>query len=153
MHLTERDPGYFFYSAVISPIQGDVLVWDTGASVLQARRLDDLSLRWNTSVRLADCATVSAGRGHIYASNYSDGPAGANAFMAEMLAKSPDKRYPRLTKSFLVLDASSGRVRAETTIATDEPMSVSMIIPGAHDDVFLGTDQALVRVTVKRSDS
>lgn len=64
--LTDKEPGFFYFSTVISPVEEDVIVWDTGLRVVQARRLSDLSLRWEVKLLNADCAMVAADRGHVY---------------------------------------------------------------------------------------
>lgn len=146
VHLTDSKPGFFFWSAVISPAQNDVIVWDTGSGNIQARSLTDLSLHWEVQARNADCVTVGVSSGHVYASDYSDGPTNANSWMAETVSKPHERKFSLVNKFFLVIDAESGKVISNVTIAENQGMFVSMIIPGGHDDIILGTDQSLVRV-------
>lgn len=85
--------GFMFWSVVVSPVEGDVIVWDSAASSVQVRRADDLSLRYNLSVRQSDCITMAADKGHIYMTHYSYGPDGYESFL-EGIGPNSKKIYP-----------------------------------------------------------
>lgn len=147
VHLTEEGPGFLFYSTVVSPVEGDVIVWDVAHKSVQARRMDDLSLHWETKLWNVDCLMVAADKGHVYVTDYSDAPATANDYLREM-SSSPQKvaKLTNLTKFFIVLDASNGKVLSNITVSSGEQMWFSMIIAGSHNDVFFGTPSGLFRV-------
>lgn len=147
VYLTEKEPGFFFFSAVISPIVGDVIIWDTGARKLQSRKLDDLSLHWEISVANSDCITVSADKNLLYITDYSDYPKNANEWMTEVIAsRSEAKYYEKLTKYFLVLNASNGIVLANITIGVNQSIHPAMIVSGQNNDVFVGLSNGVARV-------
>jgi len=56
--------------------------------------------------------------------------------------------YKKVDKFLIVADTLTGKILANITVGVSEEMRISMIIPGAHNDVFLGTAGALVRVYV-----
>jgi hypothetical protein len=56
--------------------------------------------------------------------------------------------YSNLSKYFVVGDTESGEILLNVTIDENAPMKLSMIIPGANDDVFIGTPHGLVRIHV-----
>jgi hypothetical protein len=141
VNLSESDPGFMFYSVVVSPKQGDILVWDTFKGFLEARRLTDLGRRWRAEIRNSDCLTVAADRDHIYCTDHSDG-LGLQEWM-ESVSSRP--RWPTIRKAFVVLDAGTGRELLRVPLGSASPVA-SMIVPGPHDEVFVGTRPALVRV-------
>jgi hypothetical protein len=57
------------------------------------RRADDLSLRYNLTVRQSDCITMAADKGHIYMTHYSDGPDGYETFL-NGIGPNAKKLYP-----------------------------------------------------------
>jgi hypothetical protein len=59
----------------------------------QVRRADDLSLRYNLTVRQSDCITMAADKGHIYMTHYSDGPDGYETFL-NGIGPNAKKLYP-----------------------------------------------------------
>lgn len=144
VHLTESQPGFLFFSVAISPIEQDVLVWDTPSRSLQARRMSDLSLHWEAKVRNMDCVVVAADKGHVYVTDYNVGTDDANKYLAEITPG--EETVASANKMIVVLNASTGEVLANRTVSQNEPMWVSLIIAGANDDVFFGTASGLVRV-------
>ncbi len=139
--LSGVDPGFMFYAVVVSPKQGDILVWDTFKGFLEARRLSDLSRRWRAEIVNTDCVTVAADRDHVYATDHSEG-LGLQQLM-ESVSSRP--KWPNVRKAFVVLDARDGRELLRVPLGSASPVA-SMIVPGPHDDVFVGTRPALVRV-------
>lgn len=140
-------PGFMFWSVVISPLVGDVIVWDTAGRTVQSRSLDDITQapRWEVQAWQADCLTVAADRGHVYMSDYSEGSEVANEWLGHLGVFS---RYKHLKKYFVVLDAHTGNVLGNVTIAVNATIKLSMIVPGANNDVILGTSNGLVRVYI-----
>lgn len=146
VHLTEEGPGFLFYSTVVSPVEGDVIVWDVAHKSVQARRMDDLSLHWETKLWNVDCLMVAADKGHVYVTDYSDASATANDYLREISRSPQVAKLTNLTKFFIVLDASNGKVLSNITVSSGEQMWPSMIIAGSHGDVFFGTPSGLFRV-------
>jgi hypothetical protein len=144
VHLTDNQPGFLFFSVAISPIEQDVLVWDTPSRSLQARRMHDLSLHWEAKVRNMDCVVVAADKGQVYVTDYDIGSDDANRYLAEITPG--EESIVNASKMIVVLNATTGDVLANRTITSNEPMWVSLIIAGANDDVFFGTSSGLVRV-------
>jgi hypothetical protein len=103
--LSGADPGFIFFAVVVSPRQGDILVWDTDKGFLEARRLTDLGRRWRVAIRNTDCLTVAADRDHVYVTDHSEG------LELQELMESVSSRpnWPHVRKSFVVLDAHDGR--------------------------------------------
>jgi hypothetical protein len=153
VHLTERDPGFMFWSVVVSPFEGQIITWDTVGRSIQARSLSDLSLQWSAKSWQADCLTVAADRGHVYTSDCNRAPATANEWLPVIGRSSVNGNYHALDKYFVVLNASNGAVLANITIAEKQPIRLSMIIPGGNNDVFLGTANGLVRIYYNGSDT
>jgi hypothetical protein len=52
------------------------------------------------------------------------------------------------TKFFVVADAATGQVLLNVSIAPAEGVQASVIVPGAHNDVFIGTRLGLLRIYV-----
>lgn len=148
VHLTKDRPGFFYFSAVISPRVGDVIVWDTSGRSLQARHLDDLSLHWEVKLSNADCVTVAVNQGHVYATDYSHTPTTANEWMSELVSEENEKMCTHSDKHFVVINAMNGTVIANKTIEKNQKLFPSMIIAGGNNDAFIGTNQGIVRLYV-----
>ena len=142
-----KKPGFMFWSVVVSPLVGHIVVWDTASRVVESRDLKTLEVKWTQRAWNADCLTVAADRGHVYFSDYSQAPAHANAWMSAIGNFAPAD-YNKVNKFLLVADTLTGSLIANVTVATSQKMRISMIIPGAHNDVFLGTSEGLVRVYI-----
>lgn len=138
--------GYMYWSTVISPLTNSVIVWDSAGHNVQARDINDLSLLWNITAHQFDCISVAADKGHLYVSDYSSGPAPAWDNVAP--AMGPFSEFKHVDKFLLVIDVSNGNILANVTVAQSAGMSVSMIVPGANDDVFVGYRDGLVRVHI-----
>lgn len=143
VHLTDHEPGFMFWSVVVSPVEHDIIVWDTDGKNVQSRRLDDMSMHWELKAWNADCLSVAADRQHVYLSDYSAAPHGGHNWLH---AVGSWNHYPNADKFFVVANASTGAVLANVTIARDEGIRLTMIIPGAFNDVYLGTPEGLTRV-------
>jgi hypothetical protein len=141
VNVSGADPGFMFYAVVVSPKQGDILIWDTYKGFLEARRLADLERRWRVDIRNTDCVTVAAGRDHVYATDHSEGL----ELQQYMESVSSRPNWPHIEKFFVVLDAGDGRERLRVPLGQGSPVA-SMIVPGPHDDVFVATRPALVRI-------
>jgi len=147
----QNTPGFFFFSLVVSPLQNDILVWDSASRTVQARELSDVSkVHWEAkSIINGDCINVAAKQGHLYLTDYSDGPRTANQWTAEVTSADVDLEYKSVAKYFIVLDAADGHVLANLTLTTGDSIFISMIIPGGNNDVFLGTRSGIVRIFVR----
>jgi len=145
VNLSPDKPGYMFFSTVISPAAGAVLVWDTGNANLESRDLTTLALQWSAPLVDTDCVTVAADRGQIYAVDHSQ-----NLPQAQMMS-SVGRRpaWPDIQKSFVVLDATTGQERLRVPLGSGSPVA-SMIVPGMNSDVFVATRDALHRIYVPK---
>jgi hypothetical protein len=148
VNLSPDKPGYMFFSTVISPVAGAVLVWDTGNANLESRDLKTLALQWSASLVDTDCITVAADRGQVYAVDHS-----RNLNQAQMMS-SVGRRpaWPDIEKSFVVLDAMTGQERLRVPLGSGSPVA-SMIVPGMNSDVFVATRDALHRIYIPASDA
>lgn len=146
-HLTDSIPGFMFWSVVVSPIIGDIITWDTAARLVQARRLDNMTIHWNATSWHADCLTVAADKGHVYVSDYSSAPPSTLEWLPA-LSSIYDLygSHSGVDKYLIILNASDGSTLANITIGTKSGIRLSMIIPGGNDDVIVGTRKGLVRV-------
>jgi hypothetical protein len=136
-------PGFMFWSITVSPFEGDVLVWDIHGRSVQARRASDLSLHWEVRSMNADCLTIAADKKHVYFSDHSESPGDdVNAFIPWM------KGVKDVTKYLIVADTGSGRVLVNATISREDGVFPSLIVPGAHNDVIIGTSVGISRLYV-----
>lgn len=151
--LTEEGKaGFMFWSVTVSPIEGDVVVWDTGGRNVQVRRAHDLSLKWNLSAIQSDCITLAADKGHVYLSDYSDGPADWTTWL-NAIGPASKALYPTVKKFLIVADTATGDVLLNITTmeGTEKDPSgakPSLIVPGGHNDVLVGTADGLIRIYV-----
>jgi hypothetical protein len=139
--------GFMFWSVVVSPLEGNVIVWDSAGRSVQARDASDLSLKWNISAYQGDCITLAADRGHVYMSDYSNGP---EDYSTWMYANGPNSNstYPNLQKYFIVADASTGGILLNMTIMSGQGMKPALIVPGAHNDVIVAKPNGLNRLYI-----
>jgi hypothetical protein len=139
----EDRPGFMFWSVVGSPVERDIIVWDTANRRVQARRLDDLSVHWELASTNADCLTVAADRGHVYLSDWSEYPHAWDYWLGAVGNYHP---FMQASKFLIVANATDGTVLANITVAENEGVKISMIIPGPRNDLFIGTPTGLTRV-------
>jgi hypothetical protein len=136
-------PGFMFWSVTVSPFVGDILVWDIRGRSVQARRATDLSLHWEVESMNADCLTLAADRKHVYFSDHSHIPGDdINAFIPWM------KEAKDVTKYLIVADTETGKVLVNATMSREDGIRPSMIVPGAHNDVIIGTSSGISRLYV-----
>jgi hypothetical protein len=143
----QGEPGFMFWSVVISPFVGNVLVWDTMGRSVQSRSVEDLSVRWSVKAANADCISVAADKGHVYFTDLSDAP---NSVFTWSPGVSPLSHFlfPDVTKYLIVADAESGRIIANITIMRGPGIKASLIVPGVNNDVFVGTASGISRIYV-----
>jgi len=137
--------GFMFWSVVVSPVEGDVVVWDSAGRSVQARRAHDLSLRWNLTAVQGDCITIAADKGHVYLSDYSDGPADYSTWMAAV-GPTSKSLYPGIQKFFIVADTATGQVLMNVTIMEGEGIKPALIVPGGNNDVLVAKANGLNRM-------
>eukprot|EP00981_Chlorochromonas_danica_P006812 scaffold1491_cov167-Ochromonas_danica.AAC.4 len=142
--------GFMFWSVTIHPelrngSPGHAMVWDTAGGSVQARALSNISeLHWEIKgVKQSDCITSLPLKGHMYLSDYSYAPEETNHWIA---ASMDDTVFRKAGKAFLIVDGDTGReiVRKEFS----EGVNPSLIVPGAHDDVIVGTPKGVARLYV-----
>ena len=94
LSISTGKAGFMFWSVVVSPVEGDVIVWDTAGQSVQARRATDLSLHWDIgNIRQGDCITMAADKGHVYMSHYSEGPEDYSGWLGA-IGPSSKQLYP-----------------------------------------------------------
>jgi hypothetical protein len=140
---TGSQPGFMYWSVAISPVVGDVIVWDTAGKSVQSRRMSDLSLHWNISAWNLDCITLAADRGHVYLSDYSYAPQRWYRWLYDTKAS-----YGDASKFFLIADAESGKIITNMTLSQGGGFKPSPIIPGGHNDVIFPSPTGLMRIYV-----
>lgn len=141
--LTESDssPGFMFWSITVSPFVGDIFAWDIRGRSVQARRASNMSLHWEVETMNADCLTIAADKNHVYFSDHSAIPGSdVNKFLPWM------REAKSVTKYFLIADAETGQILVNTTLSTEDGIRPSMIVPGAHNDVIIGTSSGVSRL-------
>lgn len=146
IHLTEESPGFMFWSVVVSPIVGDVIVWDTVGRSVQSRRQEDLSLHWEIKAYQGDCLSVAADKGHVYMTDYSVGAGHVDNWLPAMTASWTDYRHTN--KYFIVADTATGNILCNITISENEGMNPALVVPGGHNDVILSSRSGLTRIYV-----
>ena len=138
-------PGFMYWSVVVTPMDDSVLVWNSAGHSVQCRRFSDLSLKWEIrNIKQADCLSVAADKGHVYMTDYSDGPTEVKDWLQAVTGR----KYKTVNKFFIVANSSTGEIIANKTISLGAGMSVSVVVGGANNDVFVGTREALVRLYV-----
>lgn len=138
-------PGFMFWSVVGSPIEKDIIVWDTANRRVQARSLVDLSLHWELASTNADCLTVAADKQHVYLSDWSASPDTWDYWLGAIGNYHP---FGNTSKFVIVANSTNGDVLANVTVAENEGMKISMIIPGPNNDIFVGTPTGLTRIYI-----
>jgi hypothetical protein len=146
VHLTPPgSPGFMFWSVTVSPVVGDVIVWDTHGNSVQSRRAHDLSLHWEVKAVQMDCITVAADKGHVYFSDYS----GEGVRLGDINDWIPlMATIPNVTKYLIVADAESGRILVNASIFEGTGMKPSLVVPGPNNDVLVGTPAGIARFYV-----
>lgn len=146
MRLTDPGvAGFMFWSVVVSPIDNSLVVWDSPSHSVQMRNMEDLSLTWNISAIEGDCISIAADKGHLYFTDYNKGP-NVPADWTRSIAKGGANMFPGLNKYFVVANTSTGDIIANVTISTGTTVFASGIVPGGHNDVFLGGKSGLIRI-------
>jgi len=140
--------GFMFWSIVINPAVGDILVWDTAGKTVQSRHANNLTLHWQISnIAQGDCMSVAADKGHVYMTDYDISPTYVNDWMGAVASDIPKYRAAR--KHFIVANAETGDIIANKTISqVGEGIQASIIVPGKHNDIFIGTTNGLTRIYV-----
>lgn len=144
--LTNGTSGFMFWSVTVSPVTGDVIVWDSAGGSVQSRRADDLSLHWAIKAWQGDCITVAADKGHVYLSDYSAAP---KAWYNWMRSAGPaaGSQYDEVVKYFIVASTEDGHIIANIS-ASKGGVKPALIIPGGNNDVLFPTPAALIRMYV-----
>jgi hypothetical protein len=152
IQLTPSGPGFMFWSTVVSPVVGDVIVWDIVGKSVQARRMSDLSLHWEVKAWNSDCLTVAADRGHVYMADFSSAPTTVSGW-GFAVGQESSTRNTDSVKYLVVADTNTGKVLLNTTLSTRGGIRPALIMPGAHNDVLIGGTSGLVRLYFNQSKS
>ena len=135
-----------FWSVAINPVEESLVVWNSAAHSVQCRSLSDLTLKWEIKgIKQLDCLSVAADKGHVYMTDYSGGPTNHGDNWMKTVTH---KMFKDLNKFFIVANSSTGQIIANKTISVGFGATVSLVVSGANNDVFMGTREALVRVYV-----
>jgi hypothetical protein len=138
-----KTPGFMFWSITVSPLVDNILVWDTAHSLVQSRHASNLTINWEVNSVQLDCLTVAADKGHVYFSDYNKNVNnGANAWFSEMF------KVENATKYLIVADTATGNVLLNMTVSVGDGLKPSLIVPGAHNDVIIGTPTGISRLYV-----
>lgn len=138
-------PGFMFWSVTISPLIDNVIVWDTANSNIQSRFASNLTINWTIKSVQLDCITIAADKGHIYFSDYNKNiTTGINTWFGEMFEVQDVNKY------FIVGDTSNGNILANVTLSNGIGLKPSLIVPGAHNDVIIGTNTGITRLYVDK---
>ena len=145
--LTKRDdiPGFFFWSAVVNPLEESFLIWDMGGTSVQCRHFRTLQLNWEISgIAQSDCLNVAADKGHVYLADYDSQPSHPNRWLSAVGRGILTKAQ----KFFVVADSSTGKILFNTTVGDKDGYMISVIVGGANNDVFVSTYSHLTRFFV-----
>ena len=146
--LSDGDVGFMFWSTVIDPLRRLGFVWDSAGAWVEARDLDSFQRRWRAPAFNADCCTLQAEHGHLYVTDHDRYLAPSQ--LMQSVARRP--LWPNVRKDFVVLDASSGAMLLRVPLGAGSP-SMSMIVPGFHQDVFVARRSALTRIVQRPAPS
>lgn len=136
-------PGFNYWTVALDTVRRRVLTWDSLTGWVSAHAMDTLEKVWEAQARSTDCLTLGGEQGHVYTVDY-DGQLSLPDFRRLFDVSPPGQG---LTKSFVVLDAETGRELLRKRLGQTAP-TMSMIMPGIHADVFIGTRPGLVRLSV-----
>ena len=145
--LTKSDniPGFFFWSAVINPLEESFLIWDMGGTNVQCRHMSTMELNWEISgIAQSDCLNVAADKGHVYLADYDTQPSHPNRWLSAV----GRGILTTAQKYFIVADSSTGKILLNTTVGDKDGYMVSVIVGGANNDVFVSTYSHLTRFYV-----
>jgi len=145
---TNGKAGFMFWSIVINPAVGDIVVWDTAGNTVQSRHANNLTLHWQISnIYQGDCMSIAADKGHVYMTDYDIAPSYVNDWLGAVSSDIP--KYRNARKHFIVANAENGEILANKTISQiGEGIQASLIVPGKHNDIFIGTAKGLTRIFV-----
>jgi hypothetical protein len=144
--LTNGTSGFMYWSVTISPVTGDVIVWDSAGHSVQSRRAHDLSLHWEVTAVQGDCISVAADRGHVYFSDYNSSPSGWFRWM-KSAGPGAGTQYDHVTKYFIVASTDDGHIIANIS-ASKGGFKPALIVPGGNNDVLFPTSSGLIRFYV-----
>ncbi len=167
--------GFMFWSVTVLPFTnntedssnssdrpiGLALVWDTAGRTVQARDIRDIrKLVWvKEGVIQADCLTALPYRaglskegdregerrhGVVYMTDYDFGPEHTNEWMGASVGSIAKYTLPK--KSFLVVDGQTGKEIVRAPIPYGKGTNPSLLVPGANNDVFLGSQKGVIRI-------
>ena len=144
----EEGPGFMYWSVTGNPGNDGVVVWDIGNAQVQGRSSKNISiLQWEAPALNTDCLSVSVKSNHVDASDYDIRiPTNLHMDYAGMLGTT------RKMKSLVVLNATDGSEVARKELGEGK-VYPSMLIPGFHNDVYVGLTDQLVRVYADRPSS
>lgn len=133
--------GFNFWTVAINTSLHHVITWDSLTGQVSAHTTSRLERVWETTAHSTDCITVAGDRGHVYTAIY-DGVLGLADFRRMFDVSPPGEGFH---KFLLVLNAATGEEILRYPLGQTAP-TMSMIMPGIHGDVFVGTRPGLVRV-------
>ena len=144
------NPGFMFWSIVVSPFTNGVMAWDSANDNVQMRDADTLELHWKLRAVQSDCATLAADRGHVYLADYSESP-GTWQRWGAAVGKESATSFPDAKKFLIVADVATGNVLLNVTVQDGGGMKPSLIVPGGNDDVFMAGPKVLTRISMRTS--
>jgi hypothetical protein len=135
--------GFMFWSITVSPLVGDVIVWDSFQNSVQSRYAYDLSLHWEIKAKHLDVLVVAADKGHVYLTDFHhnvDGPV-ADFFLGIRSVKNA-------TKFFIIADTETGKIILNRTLSIGPGGPPSLIVPSAHNDIIVSSSEGITRLYV-----
>lgn len=149
-----KQGGFMFWSISIFPqiadkSEGHAIVWDSARYLVQARSLENITnIHWELkNVRNSDCITNVVDRQHVYVNDYSEAPTETNDWMGAVTGSI--SHFRQSTKYFLVIDAATGKEIVRKALPEGgNGVNPSLLVPGANNDVFIGTTKGIVRLYV-----
>ena len=147
--------GFMFWSVAISPPRdadqsnpfnrGAAIVWDSARYVVQGRNLQNVSeINWQIAgIRQADCITVIPDRNYIYMTDYGVAPTHNADWMS---ATSGDPEFRSNTKYFIIADSRTGQIKVNVSLGDATGVNPSLLVPGVHNDVFIGVPSGVARL-------
>jgi hypothetical protein len=138
--------------AVVPAMQdhdGFAIIQDTAGQTVQARSLTNASkVGWKlNNVAFCDCLTSLPDKNHLYITDYDIAPRSANDWLGAI--NRADTIYKDSVKFLLVVDASTGQIELNYTIPHIRGVNPTLLVPGANDDVFMGSRNGVIRIFKK----
>jgi hypothetical protein len=146
--------GFMMWSIAIVPStythHGYAIIQNTASKTIQARSLKNASeIGWKlTNIAMGDCITSLPDKEQLYFTDYNISPVYGNDWLSAIFRA--DHIYQKAIKYLYIVNTTTGHIQVNYTIPHIQGINPSLIVPGGHDDVFLGSRNGVIRLYKKK---